>query len=417
LQILTRFLRPPSIAALQQGRWRDGWKIYAASWNWHLRLGRIKYLLGFPLLGVLSSFKGERHVRKHLSACEISESGPMRQRSGETDREPSMKIVPRITIMIATHNRVSELAKTLESCLAQSGPTAEILVVDDASTDGTYDAVRSRFPQVDVVRNERNKGSIASRNDILRRARGDYVIALDDDSRFVDSDACQRIVSRMDAEPDLGIIAFQVIGPENPATMRPEGRHEGEWHCSSFACCAAVLRRSMFEKTGPLAEIFYHSYEEPDLALRAWDAGYRVLQWNEIVVYHEFSGLNRNEARNHSRHARNEACGVVMRYPWYLVVPGVLAKLAGQARYAAHRGWLLKEPRVWFEFLWKLPGALRHRRAVRAQTLKIVTGLNRQNCTGADNARRLAALPWSEVIFGTRAGAAPAALANAARDR
>src|SRR5262249_40493787 len=157
--------------------------------------------------------------------------------------------------------------------------------------------------------------------------------------------------------PDLGIIAFQVIGPENPATMAENGRLQGEWHCSSFGCGAAVIRRDMLARTGLFPEFFYHAYEEPDLAVRAWDAGYRVLRWNDIIVYHAFSGLNRNEQRTHRRHARNEASSVVMRYPWYLVVPGVLVKLAGQARYALRRGWLLREPAVWLDILRHLPQA------------------------------------------------------------
>ena len=79
---------------------------------------------------------------------------------------------PRITFMITSRNRVAELVKTLPSCLAQTGVTLEILVVDDSSTDGTYETVRAQFPRVDIVRHEVNQGSIASRNSMLRRARG-----------------------------------------------------------------------------------------------------------------------------------------------------------------------------------------------------------------------------------------------------
>jgi GT2 family glycosyltransferase len=288
--------------------------------------------------------------------------------------------------MIATHNRAAELVKTVICCLSQAGSPNELLIMDDCSTDGTLGMVRERFPGVSIVRNERNRGSIACRNDILSRAKGDYMIALDDDSRFVDADACERIVRRMDAEPDLGVIAFQVIGPENPGSMTPQGRLTGEWHCSSFACCGAVIRRSMLEKTGLFPEYFFHAYEEPDLAMRAWDAGYRVLQWNEIVVYHEFTGLNRNEQRTHRRHARNEACSVVMRYPWWLVVPCVFGKLLAQARYAFKRGWLLREPRVWLEFLWRLPKAIQGRKPVRWSTIKLIWGLNRRRAASVSRA-------------------------------
>jgi GT2 family glycosyltransferase len=318
------------------------------------------------------------------------------------DAEPKP---PDVTVMITTRNRISELVKTLENCRTLSGVTLEVLVVDDTSTDGTYEVVRDRFPEVQIVRNEVNKGSIASRNDILRRARGRYVICLDDDSRFVDAGACERVVARMDREPDMGIIAFQVIGPENPATMEPGGIVSGEWHCSSFANCAAAIRHSIFDQTGFLPEIFYHGYEEPDLALRAWDAGYRVVQWNDILVYHEFSWLNRNERRVHQRHARNEAVAVVMRYPALWVVPALLGKLAGQAVYAARRGWLLSEPRVWVEFLGKLPRAIRERRSVRRESIKIAVGLHRRHVVDGDEARRLGSLPWRDMLRGYVPGA------------
>jgi glycosyltransferase involved in cell wall biosynthesis len=327
-----------------------------------------------------------------------------------------MSAAPRVTIMIATHNRVGELVKTLESCEALTGVSKEILVVDDSSTDGTSDVVRKSFPKVNLLRNEINKGSIASRNDILQRARGDYIIGLDDDSRFVAPNACERITARMDAEPEIGIMACQIIGPEYPETLQPHGQSIGEWHCSSFACCGVAIRRSMLERTGLFPEIFFHAYEEPDLALRAWDAGYRVLQWNEIVVYHEFTRVSRNERRVHQRHARNEACSVVMRYPWQWVFPAVVTKLAGQARYALRRGWFLQEPRVWGEVLWRLPRVLRERRAVSRDAVKIAVGLNRRQCVEAAAARHLATLPWSELLrrerhSGNRRSPAPAASA------
>jgi hypothetical protein len=63
-----------------------------------------------------------------------------------------------------------------------------------------------------------------------------------------------------------------------------------------------------------------------------------------------------------------------------------MAKLAGQARYAARRGWLLGEPRVWGEFLWHFPQALRQRRSVSLRALKIAAGLNRRRCVDAEEA-------------------------------
>jgi GT2 family glycosyltransferase len=281
-----------------------------------------------------------------------------------------------VTFMIATHNRCAELEKTLAACLAQDWPAIEILVVDDASKDDTFDRVRTKFPQ------------------------GEYIIGLDDDSRFIDLDACRRIVERMEAEPDLGLISFQAIGPENPERMSESGRLHGEWHCSSFAACGVAIRRSLLEKTSLFPEFFFHAYEEPDLCIRAWNAGFRVLQWNEIVVYHEFSGLNRNEQRTHRRHARNEACSIWMRAPWHLVLPMTVARLMGQARYAASRGWLLREPRVWAEFLWRLPRCLLNRDAVSTKAVKICLAVNRVKVADRQQVWALGDLSWRQILRG-----------------
>jgi GT2 family glycosyltransferase len=300
--------------------------------------------------------------------------------------------------MIATRNRCSELRKALTCCETQVGVTREILVVDDASTDGTSEMIRCEFPEVKVVRRNTNQGSIAARNEIVRRARGKYILGLDDDSRFVDPDSCRRIVERMDQESDLGIMSFQVIGPEFPERMSDAGQLRGEWHVSSFAACGVAIRRDMLERTGLFPEFFFHAYEEPDLCIRAWDAGYRVLQWNDIIVYHEFSPVSRNEQRTHRRHARNEACSIWMRYPWYLVLPATACRLASQRRYAASRGWLLREPRVWLEVLARLPLALWHRKPVSERTVKIAIAVNRFRVSDAKAVWDLGRLSWRQII-------------------
>src|SRR5580692_2133591 len=105
-----------------------------------------------------------------------------------------MPAQPLVTFMIATRNRVDELEKTLVSCFEQDWPAIEVIVVDDASTDRTSEMVATRFPQVKLIRQEKNQGSITSRNEILKVANGKYIIGLDDDSRFIQPDGCRRVI-------------------------------------------------------------------------------------------------------------------------------------------------------------------------------------------------------------------------------
>jgi GT2 family glycosyltransferase len=284
-----------------------------------------------------------------------------------------------VSYMIATRNRREELVKTLESCRAQDYPDKEIHVVDDGSTDETSKVVRERFPEVILSRNDPAIGSIASRNQILRRAQGDVLIGFDDDSRYVDPSSTARIVERFAANPDLGLLQGQDIGPEHPERV-PEGpgRLSGEWHVSSFGAGRYAVRASVVGRVGMFPEFFWHAYEEPDLAVRIWDSGFRCLQWNDIIVWHEFSSLNRDERRTHFQHARNELLSNWMRTPWPYVLPLTLWRAATQLRYSLKRGWWTVEPQVWWAALKMAPLALRHRRPVRPETFRRCIQLGRR---------------------------------------
>src|SRR5437762_11175139 len=108
----------------------------------------------------------------------------------------------KVSYMIATRNRRDELLKTLASCRQQTYADKETHVVDDGSTDHTFEAVRTQFPEVIITRNERNIGSVASRNEIFAKVAGEVLLGFDDDSRFVDPESTSLVVERFRREPD-----------------------------------------------------------------------------------------------------------------------------------------------------------------------------------------------------------------------
>ena len=87
------------------------------------------------------------------------------------------------SIVITTKNRKEELRQALLSCRTQSH-VAEVLVLDDASTDGTSEMLREEFPEVKVERTEESAGLIVQRNKGAKLAKGDVIFSLDDDAEF-----------------------------------------------------------------------------------------------------------------------------------------------------------------------------------------------------------------------------------------
>jgi len=91
---------------------------------------------------------------------------------------------PKITVFIPAYNREKYIGDAIESILAQTFTNYEILLIDDGSTDGTVDIMRSYTdPRLRIIRNEKNLGIPKTRNKGIEHARGEYIAMLDSDDR------------------------------------------------------------------------------------------------------------------------------------------------------------------------------------------------------------------------------------------
>jgi len=88
---------------------------------------------------------------------------------------------PLVTVNILSYNRKDELRNTLTKVFAQDYKNIEVIVVDNASSDGSSEMVKNEFPSVQLIQMEKNIG-IAGWNEGFKIAKGDYVLVLDDDS-------------------------------------------------------------------------------------------------------------------------------------------------------------------------------------------------------------------------------------------
>ncbi len=115
-------------------------------------------------------------------------------------------MTPRVTVLLAVHNGEPFVAEALESVLGQTFEDFELLVVDDASTDGTVATVTSfADPRIRLLRNERNLGQVPSLNRGLRESRGELVARLDADDRCLPT-RLERQVAVLDSDPRIGLV-------------------------------------------------------------------------------------------------------------------------------------------------------------------------------------------------------------------
>ena len=119
-----------------------------------------------------------------------------------------------LTVSIVNTDNRPLLEPLLESILAHTQRISyKIYVVDNASTDGSAEMVRAKFPQVHLLRNEQREGFSSNNNKVLRRGQGRYLILLNEDMLLV-NDALDHMVAFMDEHPEAGAVGCKLLNAD-----------------------------------------------------------------------------------------------------------------------------------------------------------------------------------------------------------
>jgi GT2 family glycosyltransferase len=271
-----------------------------------------------------------------------------------------------VAVVIATRNRGPELLGTLAR-LRGLDEQPPIVVVDNASTDGTAELVRANYAGIQVVGLRGNRGA-AARTVGARLVDSPYVAFSDDDSWWAPG-ALHRAVTLLDRHPRLAVLAARVlVGPDQRldpvcdqmahSPLPPADDLPGP-SVLGFIACGAVVRRAAFLEVGGFDVRLGVGGEEEllavDLAARGWGLAYV----EEVVAYHHPSPC-RNPSGRRRIQVRNALWSAWLRRP-----------LGGAVRRTAHLAILaMHQPGAWSGVLLAiigLPWVLRERRPVHRE--------------------------------------------------
>lgn len=190
---------------------------------------------------------------------------------------------PTVTIVFLVHDRRDALRTSLRQMLTESDYDRElvdVVVVDNASEDGSAEMVAEEFPEVRLIRRETNSG-VSGFNDGFAVATGDYVLALDDDC-YLPPDGLRRAVAAA-RERGAQLVSFGVRSSEDP-----EFRFDLEYRTGllTFWGCAVLIDRAVLDALGGYDPEIFVWANELELMIRFYDAGHRHLHLPEIVAVH-----------------------------------------------------------------------------------------------------------------------------------
>jgi GT2 family glycosyltransferase len=235
-----------------------------------------------------------------------------------------------VTFLIAAYNRRDVLLNTLRQ-LRRCGLPPELfetILVDNASTDGTADAVAVAFPEVVLIREKINRGACA-KNSGLPFARGRFVVFLDDDSYPLPG-SLARMIRHFEANPSLGAAVFDI--------QLPDGSRECSAYPNVFIGCGTGFRRRALSQVGGLPEDFFMQAEEYDLSLRLLGAGWDVRRFDDLHVAHLKTPMARKSTRTTRLDVRNNLTLIGHYFPDRWVMPFALDWANRYAMLAAARG-------------------------------------------------------------------------------
>ncbi len=224
-----------------------------------------------------------------------------------------------ISIIIVNYNVKEFLLNLIDSIKkASEGLTTEIIIVDNASVDGSVELIRENYPDVILIENEKNLGFGKANNIGLERATGKYLLMINPDT-IVREDTFRKMISFFEKHPDAGMAGCKVLNPNGTLQLACRRSFPGPWtsltkvtglstlfpnsklfakynltyldenktyEVDAISGSFMMMKRETYEKVGGFDPQFFMYGEDLDLCYRVQQAGYKVYYVHETEIIH-----------------------------------------------------------------------------------------------------------------------------------
>ncbi len=225
---------------------------------------------------------------------------------------------PVLSIVIVSWNVRDDISNCLKSIFSNKPAfSSEVIVVDNASSDGTVSFIKENFPEVITISNNRNLGFAAANNEGIKRAGGDFVFLLNPDT-IVKPEVLNTLVNYLREHGDVGAVGplllnedgtvqnsvrrfptfrgalyrhtafryFKVFKGAYKSWMMKDFDYSKQANVEQLMGAAILLRREVLEKTGAFDERYFMYYEDVDLCYRIRQAGWQIVFSPQTSIIH-----------------------------------------------------------------------------------------------------------------------------------
>lgn len=219
---------------------------------------------------------------------------------------------PLVYIVVLTWNGKTDTIECLNSLKKIDYPNYKILVVDNASEDGTSEIVRSEFPEIELIINKENLRFAGGNNvgiDYSLQRKSDYVLLLNNDT-IVERNFLSQLIESAETNPKIGIVGPKIYFYSEPKRIWyaggkiewwkgwishvgireiDNGKYETVRETDFITGCCMLIKREVVESIGKLDERYYIYGEDVDYCIRAKAVGYNILFQPKAIIWHKLS--------------------------------------------------------------------------------------------------------------------------------
>lgn len=220
---------------------------------------------------------------------------------------------PAVSIIVLNYNSREDTLDCLRSLEHLTYPNVQVIVVDNGSSDGSVEAVRTAYPQTMLIDTGRNLGFTGGNNLGIRRALeggAQYIMLLNNDT-IVAPDMIDLMIEAMEQNPSLGVTGPMIYYYDLPDVIWSAGGYidwtrgttsmigldqedKGQFGSATrlvdfVTGCAILARREVWETVGLLDDKFFMYYEETEWCVRAGRAGYKIAHVPTAMMWHKIS--------------------------------------------------------------------------------------------------------------------------------
>ncbi|MBB6271013.1 hypothetical protein HDF26_001440 [Pedobacter cryoconitis] len=223
---------------------------------------------------------------------------------------------PSVAVVILNWNGKQLLTDFLPSVIKTRYSNLQLIVGDNASTDGSVDYVRNNFPDIQIIENDRNYGFAEGYNRILERVQADYYVLLNSDVE-VPENWIEPVIKAMEADSQIAAAQPKIKWQKDKSQFEYAGAAGGFLDINAFPFCrgrifdqiendlgqydqakeifwasgaAFFIKRAQWEETGGLDPDLFAHMEEIDLCWRLKNLGYKIIYCPDAEVYHVGGG-------------------------------------------------------------------------------------------------------------------------------